>query len=705
MDENAAGAPGAPVADGKPLEVVEFAQLDTSFPVSPKDEGEVRRRYMTMLVRPRAAGARLADCEVLEATNTEGERFALKRLRPLPTDTDPFSRRGREAALFEEYRNQLAVSQLKGFPRALGYGVTREGDPAILMVWVEGDTLLEAERRGGLPQAKGGAGCTGLAVAALGLGVLSVLASTRCLDGTFVHRDLSSRNIMLLPRGGVPSEVMDLRLVDLGSSIFLSGSEATFTRTMDVWRYATPEYAPPEMLALDDRRYIEARRSPSIDVYALGSVLFEAYAGRTPFSLSERPGADAFALKAAGAPEAPRPHEPEDRPLVDAIMSCLEPEQRRRPSVTELFERIATWQGRACGRTVTLAVPPAPAPGGTSRLRSGYVSAYATPALPKAGDAAGGAGAPREGARKDLVVLSRRSLLVGAACAAGAGALGIAAWRTRLFGLASGSGLNRTSWEELASVAEEVSRTHSEDDALAVARAHGLVDADGSIADGRAKDLELLDGTRATVQLVGVYHDERADGSGRAGLTFAFAEPVSARAMSGSAMPSGGWEQCEMRSWLNADLLALLPDDLRPLVVPVSKLTNNEGATRSASSVTATQDSLWLFSMAELGGTRQAATFAAGYGYLADIIGAEGEQYRYWRDLNVSTEASSNDATQRSWDGSPCYWWTRSPSPDCSEDDGQTWFNRVGPNGDVFHFAVAATGDDEVSAVLPGFCL
>ena len=672
MDENAAGAAGAPEAEEEPLEVVEFAQLDTSFAVNPKDEGEVRRRYMTMLVRPRAAGARLADCEVLEATNTEGERFALKRLRPLPTDTDPFSRRGREAALFEEYSNQLAVSQLKGFPRALGYGVTREGDPAILMEWVEGETLLEAEREGGLPQARGGAGCTGRAVAALGLGVLSVLASTRCLDGTFVHRDLSPRNIMLLPREGDPSEVMDLRLVDLGSSIFLSRSEATFTRTMDVWRYATPEYAPPEMLALDDRRYIEARRSPSIDVYALGSVLFEAYAGRTPFSLSERPGADAFALKAAGAPEAPRPHEPEDRPLVDAIMSCLEPEQRRRPSVTELFGTMASWQGRACGRAVTLEVPPAPAPGGTSRLRSGYVSAYATPALPKAEGAAGGAGAPQEGARTGQVVLSRRSLLVGAACAAGAAALGVAAWRTRLFGLASGSGLNRTSWEELASVADEVSRAQGEDDALAVARAHGLVD---------------------------------ADGSGRAGLTFAFAEPVSARAMSGSAMPAGGWEQCEMRSWLNADLLALLPDDLRPLVVPVSKLTNNEGATRSASSVTTTQDSLWLFSMAELGGTRQAATLSTGYGYLADIINAEGEQYRYWRDRDVSIDAKSNDATQRSWDGSPCYWWTRSPSPDCSEDDGQTWFNRVGPNGDVFHFAVVATGDDGVSTVLPGFCL
>lgn len=98
------------------LEVVEFAQLDTSFAVNPKDEGTVRRKYMTVLAQRRPATDHLSDCEVLAAHNTEGDLFALKRLRPLPTDTDPLSRRGREAALFEEYRTMLR-SPLSGASR------------------------------------------------------------------------------------------------------------------------------------------------------------------------------------------------------------------------------------------------------------------------------------------------------------------------------------------------------------------------------------------------------------------------------------------------------------------------------------------------------------------------------------------------------------------------------------------------------------
>lgn len=107
--------------------------------------------------------------------------------------------------------------------------------------------------------------------------------------------------------------------------------------------------------------------------------------------------------------------------------------------------------------------------------------------------------------------------------------------------------------------------------------------------------------------------------------------------------------------------------------------------------------------MAELGGTRAAATFSTGYGYLAGIVNAEGGQYEYWKNQDVSIAASMNDATRRQWNGTSCYWWTRSPSPGCSEDDGQTWFGRAGPNGDVFSFATAATGDENVSCVLPGF--
>lgn len=688
------------------IEVIEFSQLDTSFAVNPKDEGRIRRRFMTMLAEKRGQEEHLADCEVLEAHNTEGEQFALKRLRPLPGDTDPFSRRGREAALFEEYRCQLAVSQLKGFPKVYGYGVTRTGDPAILMEWISGETLLDAERRKLLPVSSDGTGCTGQAVAALALGVLQTLISTSCLDGTFIHRDLSPRNIMVFPDQDSSSGFMDCRIIDLGSAIFMSRSEATFTRTLDVWRSATPEYAPPEMLALDDRNYIEARRSPAIDVYALSSVLYEMYSGRTPFRLSEHPGVNAFVLKTSAAPEAPCLHDPQDQPLIDAVMAGLAAAQEKRPSARELFGRIASWQEQMTGHAITLEKEAAPEASGSSHLQSGYVSAYVTPGLPDGAGRKVDTGNPSQPeAGSDKLVISRRSLLVGTGCVAGAAALGIAAWRTQLFGLLADRGLNDSSWEDLSAIADEIAQAPSYEDALALAVQHGFAQEDGTIVDNLTKDVELLDGTRAAVQLVDFYHDDRAGSAGKAGLTFAFTEPICAKNMSDTTMLSGGWEQCGMRSWLNDDLLALMPQELGSRIVPVSKMTNNVGATESADSVTATDETIWLFSMAELGGTREAAAFASGYEFLASIISAEGTQYRYWKDRNVSLNAMSNDATQKTWNGSQCYWWTRSPSPDCSTEDGQTWFNRVGPNGDAFHFAVAATGDENTSTVLPGFCI
>ncbi len=684
------------------IEVIEFVQLDTSFAVNPKDEDKVRRRYMTMLAEKRPDEARLTDCELLRAQNTEGETFALKRLRPLPGDTNSFSRRGREAALFEEYRCQLAVSQLRGFPKVYGYGVTQDGDPAILMEWISGETLLDAERLHHLPSPADGTGCTGHVVAGLALSVLQTLISTSCLDGIFIHRDISPRNIMIHASTEASPDILDTHLIDLGSAIFMSRSEATFTRTLDVWRSATPEYAPPEMLALDDRSYIEARRSPSIDIYALSSVLYEMYGGTTPYRLSEHPGANAFQLKTTTAPAPLVPHVPEDQPLIDAIMSGLAAAQDARPSAEDLFHRIASWQEQMTGHTIVLKQASAPAASGRSHLQSGYISSYNTPALPEGvpqridtGDAA----QPESSSGK--LVISRRSLLIGA----GAAAFGVAAWRTQLFGLLADHGLNSYSWDDIAGIAGEIEGAASYDDALSIAVQRGLARSDGSIRDGLTKDIELLDGTTATVQLIDIYHDDRPDNGGKAGLTFAFTEPVAARNMSDSAMTAGGWEACGLRLWLSSDFAALVPDELLSHIIPVSKMTNNAGATKSTDSVTATDETFWLFSMAELGGTREASSFSAGYGYLASIINAEGTQYRYWKDHGVSSNGTPNNPTQKTWNGAQCYWWLRSPSPDCSEDDGQTWFNRVGPNGDVFHFATAATGDDNTTTALPGFCL
>lgn len=680
------------------LEVIEFDQFDTSFAVDPADEGNARRRYMTLLAEPASPGGtsrHTSYAEVLHVRNTEDEYFALKRLRPVPADQDALNRRGREAALFEEYRNMLAVSQLQGFPRVYGYGVTHEGDPGILMEWVQGRNLLEARREGLLAQREDG-GVEATTVAAVGISVLQALASTTCLEGTFVHRDLSPRNVMVRVPGGQTGALdpgaLECCVIDLGSALYMRPDEATFTATMDVWRSATPEYAPPEMLAISDRSYMRARRSPKIDVYALCSMLYELYCGHTPYRLCDRPTEDPLKIKTAESPEPLSARQPEEQPLVDAIMSGIAADQDARPDALALFGQLARWQRQATGRSVELRDGLTPAHVVGTRLWTERPTP--TPAAPasQAPDSATGTAPAR---RRSM---SRRGFLIGAGCvavAAAGGAIAYNALRPRAFG--------EKSWTEISDLASKIAAASSRKAALALATKAGLATKGGSIRTDLTKEITLSDGTSATVQVVDFWHDDVS--GGKAGMTFAFTQPVARRNMSGTRMASGGWEQCQMRSWLNDEFWSRLPKDLSKHIKAATKLTNNAGATKVASSVTATSDKLWLFSVEELGGNRSAAALGKDFMYVAEVIGAEGTQYLLWSDQDVSTDAMSNTATRRKWNGKRCYWWTRSPSPDCSEADNQTWFNRVGPNGDVFDFATAATGDGKVTTALPGFCI
>lgn len=116
---------------------------------------------------------------------------------------------------------------------------------------------------------------------------------------------------------------------------------------------------------------------------------------------------------------------------------------------------------------------------------------------------------------------------------------------------------------------------------------------------------------------------------------------------------AGGWEASEMRSYLNSEGLNLLPSDLKQKVVSVNKLTNNVGQTRDVSSVTKTEDQLWLFSFVELAGN---VSQSDSYGYLADIYNAEGSEYKLFSDMNVNP-TGSNDILVKTLNGQPDYWW------------------------------------------------
>ena len=327
----------------------ELIVLDTFEPAvafDPAKRDESRRRFSMFLVQSEAGHG--GTGVVQRATNTAGEIFAIKRLHVSDT-TDERIAAGMRAVLFEEYRNQLTVSHLKGFPRVYGYG-TSNGEPLIVMEWVEGSTLKHIIPQ--LPHEDGGV--RGDAVAAIGVAVLSILNNVRHLDTGVAHRDISPRNIMVATserslQDQIATLDFDIRLIDFGSSTALNPIDPTFTVRADVWRGGTPEYAPPEMLTHDIAGIETRRLSPTVDIYALSSVLYELYCGHTPFNLQALGTASPYRVKTETAFEVPQARTAADEALISIIVAGLAVDQERRPSVEQMLNLLRRWQSSELG--------------------------------------------------------------------------------------------------------------------------------------------------------------------------------------------------------------------------------------------------------------------------------------------------------------------------------------------------------------------
>lgn len=327
----------------------ELIVLDTFEPAvafDPAKRDESRRRFSMFLVQSEAGQG--GTGVVQRATNTAGEIFAIKRLHVSDT-TDERVAAGMRAVLFEEYRNQLTVSHLKGFPRVYGYG-TSAGEPLIVMEWVEGSTLKHITPQ--LPHEDGGV--RGDAVAAIGVAVLSILNNVRHLDTGVAHRDISPRNIMVATserslQDQLATLDFDIRLIDFGSSTALNPIDPTFTVRADVWRGGTPEYAPPEMLTHDIAGIETRRLSPTVDIYALSSVLYELYCGHTPFNLQALGTASPYRVKTETAFEVPQARTAADEALINIIVAGLAIDQERRPSVEQMLDLLRRWQSSELG--------------------------------------------------------------------------------------------------------------------------------------------------------------------------------------------------------------------------------------------------------------------------------------------------------------------------------------------------------------------
>lgn len=359
-----------------------------------EDEQEAYlRRFSTIFIdesRCREGGLG----QVLYGEDTWGKPLAVKTMNaeamqataPAPSDDAPSSpTRGIATEAFRrEYETLRTLSGVRGFPRLYGSGHLN-GKDAIIMEWVEGETLATAIRHLSIDDS---GRLSPLTVAQLGRDLFSLLARMEIIEDGIVHRDISTSNIMIDTSVHTLEEQaeeghFDLKLVDFGSAV-LPARSSSLTQRYGTPRGATPDFAPPEMLTEDVANVSTMRKNPAVDVYAAASVLYLLLSGHTPFDLGkDEEGERSYYL--AKTEQLPRglqgahatstsidatlEHEPQTAALVheatrksstrpsdkkiasalitvddqlnDIIFACLDPVQEYRPLATEVQESLA----------------------------------------------------------------------------------------------------------------------------------------------------------------------------------------------------------------------------------------------------------------------------------------------------------------------------------------------------------------------------
>lgn len=147
-----------------------------------------------------------------------------------------------------------------------------------------------------------------------------------------------------------------------------------------------------------------------------------------------------------------------------------------------------------------------------------------------------------------------------------------------------------------------------------------------------------INGADYVIDIIGKNHDDYADGSGKAPLTFQLHDCYADRnMMNGGNTNRGGWTSCDMRQTNLPAILALMPTEVQNGIREVNKLAS---AGSKSSTINTTADKLFLLSEIEI------------FGNITYSVSGEGTQYDYYKVGNSKV---------KNYNGNANYWWQRSP--------------------------------------------
>ncbi len=293
--------------------------------------------------------------EVWRARDVRVDRAVALKVLPevLLEGEERRARFAREAKLLASL-NHPGIATLYSFEEIPGSSSSASSSRHVLvMELVEGETLREALRAGGLPVAKA------LDVAAQ---IATALAAAH--EKGIVHRDLKPENVVLTRGGQV--KVLDFGLAkvvatpDEGHSHAATASLLTVEGTVS----GTASYMSPEQAA---GRPLDFRS----DQFALGTILYEMLEGRRPFAGGSVPETLAAIIGAEPPPMSVLP--PEAEPVRWLVERCLAKDpQGRYASTEDLAHDLGALRGRL-GKAPS--VPAAGRPAAPARKGPGLVVA------------------------------------------------------------------------------------------------------------------------------------------------------------------------------------------------------------------------------------------------------------------------------------------------------------------------------------------
>jgi serine/threonine protein kinase len=168
---------------------------------------------------------------------------------------------------FQREAKLLSSLQHPGIVTLFQYGLSGAKNPYLVMEWIEGKSLAETYAEHSLPWQH-----------AVNIGIQVAEALAYAHQNNIVHRDLSTRNIMLIPTG---EEFAQAKVIDFGLAKGLEGGAQTLQKLTETGcMVGSLHYASPEVCAGQPA----TSRS---DVYSLGCVLYELISGRPPFDSND----------------------------------------------------------------------------------------------------------------------------------------------------------------------------------------------------------------------------------------------------------------------------------------------------------------------------------------------------------------------------------------------------------------------------------